>query len=162
MAHEFYATIEGTKQGKFKGESPRKDHKDKIAGLSFEYETIIPTDVASGQPSGKRQHKPIVITKEWGAASPQFFQACVTNEAMKNVLFEFIKTDAAGKEHVYYTIKLENAFISAYKPYTGREEGAKHRETADTFELEEIHFTFQKILVTNLDAKTSAQDDWRE
>ena len=27
-------------------------------------------DVATGQASGKRQHKPISVVKEWGAASP--------------------------------------------------------------------------------------------
>lgn len=26
--------------------------------------------MATGQASGKRQHSPILITKEWGAASP--------------------------------------------------------------------------------------------
>ena len=29
-----------------------------------------PRDMASGQASGKRMHKPFVITKEWGAVSP--------------------------------------------------------------------------------------------
>ena len=29
-----------------------------------------PRDVATGQASGKRQHQPVRITKEWGAASP--------------------------------------------------------------------------------------------
>ncbi|MEO7411200.1 MAG: hypothetical protein ABIU10_07765 [Sphingomicrobium sp.] len=30
-----------------------------------------PRDAASGQASGKRQHKPLTIIKEWGAAPPQ-------------------------------------------------------------------------------------------
>jgi type VI secretion system secreted protein Hcp len=161
MAHEFYVSIEFTKQGKNKGESLRKDHKDKITGLSFEYELQVPTDAATGNPSGKRQHKPIVITKEWGASSPQLFQACCHNETLKKVKFEFIKADSAGKEHVYYQIELENAHVSSYKPYTGREEGAKHVEATDTFELEEIEFTFEKISLVNNDAKTTAMDDWR-
>src|SRR5260370_42082542 len=61
MAHEFYVQIDFTKQGKNKGESLRTAHKDKITGLSFEYELLVPTDAATGHPSGKRQHKPIVI-----------------------------------------------------------------------------------------------------
>jgi len=162
MAHEFYVSIEFTKQGKIKGESLRKDHKDKITGLSFEYEIQVPTDAATGHPSGKRQHKPIVITKEWGASSPQLFTACAHNETLKKVLFEFIKAAKDGKEHVYYTITLENAHVSSYKPYTGREEGAKHVEATDTFELEEIEFTFEKIQLDNKDANTSAYDNWIE
>ncbi len=161
MAHEFYVTVEGTKQGKFKGESQRNVHKDKFAGLSFEYEVQSPRDAATGQASGKRQHSPIRITKEWGASSPQLFQACTSNEVLKSVLFEFVKTDPAGKETIYYTIKLDNATISVYKPYTGQEEGAKHTEALDTFELEEIAFTFQKIELTHKLANTTAMDDWR-
>jgi type VI secretion system secreted protein Hcp len=162
MAYEFYATIEGTKQGKFQGESPRKDHAGKFVGLKFEYEVISPRDVATGMPSGKRQHKPIVISKEWGAASPQLFTACVRNEILKKVKFEFIKTDKAGKEHVYYTIELENATIAAYKPFTRQEEGAKHEAEYDTQEMEDITFTFEKITLSNTDAKTSASDSWIE
>ena len=33
-----------------------------------------PRDSASGQATGKRQHKPITITKEWDAASPQLMK----------------------------------------------------------------------------------------
>ena len=50
MAHEFYVTIEGTKQGKFKGESLRKDHAAKFAGLSIEYSVQSPRDAATGMP----------------------------------------------------------------------------------------------------------------
>ena len=35
------------------------------------YRVISPRDPASGQASGKRQHKPVTFIKEWGAASPQ-------------------------------------------------------------------------------------------
>src|ERR1700758_2744129 len=105
MAFEFYVSITGKKQGRFKGESTgvgRRTTKDRIPGLRFEFETISPRDAASGLPPGKRQHKPVVITKEWGAASPQLYQALVTNEVLSTVLFEFLKTDPNGKEVVYY------------------------------------------------------------
>ena len=38
---------------------------------SAAYEVTSPRDIATGQASGKRMHKPFVIRKEWGAASPQ-------------------------------------------------------------------------------------------
>ena len=34
------------------------------------YRIVSPRDLATGQSSGKRMHKPFVITKEWGPASP--------------------------------------------------------------------------------------------
>ncbi len=160
MAHEFYVAFEFTKQGKSKGESPRDAHKEKIAGLSFEYEVIAPRDVATGAASGKRQHKPVRFTKEWGAASPQLFQAVATNEVIKSVLFEFIQTNANGEEVVYHTIKLTNATVSRLRQYT--EESAKHEESADTHELEEVELTFQKIDMENKLGKTSATDDWHK
>jgi len=38
---------------------------------ALEHEVKSPRDVATGQASGKRMHKPFIITKEWGASSPQ-------------------------------------------------------------------------------------------
>lgn len=35
------------------------------------YRVISPRDLASGQASGKRMHKPFTIVKEWGPATPQ-------------------------------------------------------------------------------------------
>ena len=94
MAYEFYVSIEGTKQGKFKGESTREAHRDKIPALAFSYEVTSPRDVATGQASGRRQHGPVTFVKAWGAASPQLFQALTTNEVLKTVLFEFVGTNA--------------------------------------------------------------------
>ena len=34
------------------------------------YRIVSPRDLATGQSSGKRMHKPFLITKEWGPASP--------------------------------------------------------------------------------------------
>ncbi|WP_309602506.1 hypothetical protein [Sphingomonas sp.] len=35
------------------------------------YQVKGPRDAASGQATGKRQHKPVTFVKEWGAATPQ-------------------------------------------------------------------------------------------
>ena len=93
MAYEFYVTVEATKQGRLKGESTRERKGDRLSGISFHYSVGSPRDAASGQASGKRQHQPVSFVKEWGAASPQLFQAAVTNEVLKSVLFEFVRTN---------------------------------------------------------------------
>jgi type VI secretion system secreted protein Hcp len=166
MAYEFYVSVEGTKQGKLKGESPRDSHKEKIAGLSYRHEIKSPRDVATGQASGKRQHGPILITKEWGASSPQFFQALVTNEVLKSVLFEFFHTTPDGLEEVYHTVKLTNATISSIRYMTGSDgessNSSKHSGAYDTHELEEVGFTYQRIELENKPGKTSAEDDWHK
>lgn len=163
MAYEFYVTIEGTRQGAFKGESVREAHSSKIAGLSYRHEITSPRDVATGQASGKRQHGPITITKEWGASSPQIFQALVTNEVLKSVLFEFFHTTPDGLEEVYQTVKIVDATVSKLSQMTGTGESAgssKTTATYDTHELEEVSFTYRRIEVENLPGQTSAEDDW--
>ena len=157
MAYEYYVTITGEKQGAFKGETPRESQTGKIPCLAFDYGVQSPRDVATGQPSGKRQHQPITITKEWGASTPQIFQALTTNERLPSVLFEFVRTTPEGLEEVHHTIKLTNATISSVKQYVGT---VKHENTADTHELEDVSFTFQQIDLDNKGGSTSASDNW--
>ena len=38
---------------------------------AFFHEVKAPRDVATGQASGKRTHKPVTFVKEWGPATPQ-------------------------------------------------------------------------------------------
>jgi len=160
MAYEFYVSIEGQKQGKFKGESPRDAHKAKLPGVRFSYECVSPRDANTGQASGKRQHRPVTFTKEWGAASPQIFQALVTNEVLKTVLFEFVHTTPEGTEEVYHTVKLTNATVSGLQQFVGQSEEGSKGELYATRELETVSMTFQKIEIENKVGKTVAMDDW--
>lgn len=159
MAYEFYVSIEGTKQGKFKGESIRDAHADKIPGLALDWEIKSPRDVSSGLASGKRQHGPITFTKEWGPASPQIFQALCTNEVLKSVLFEFIRTTKEGTEEVHYTIKLVDATVASLKPHVGM---AKHEGRTDVHELEDVAVTYRRVELESKLGKTMATDDWTQ
>lgn len=155
MASEFYVTIEGTQQGQLKGESIRDAHRDKMAGLSFRYAVGSPREAATGQASGKRQHQPISFVKEWGPASPQLFTAALTNESLKSVLFEFMKTDErSGEEVVFHTIKLTNAFVTTIEQYID-----PGTESHDTVALEKVSLSFQRIEIANLAGNTSAIDE---
>jgi type VI secretion system secreted protein Hcp len=157
VAYEFYVSIEGTKQGKFKGESDREVHREKIAGIGFSHEVASPRDAASGQASGKRQHTPITFVKEWGAASPQIFQALTTNEVLKTVLFEFIATNENGEEEVVDTISLTNATVSRMRRHLDVDVG---QPTADLNPLDEVSLTYTKIEIENKRGKTMAADEW--
>jgi type VI secretion system secreted protein Hcp len=86
MANQSYMTIAGTKQGKFKGQS----QSGKFTPiLSFDMSMQSPRDAATGQASGKRQHKPIAVLVPWTTACPQLFTAMMTNESLESVVFEF-------------------------------------------------------------------------
>jgi type VI secretion system secreted protein Hcp len=161
-ASSFEVTIEGTKQGKFKGEAARGG--DKIAGLAFHYDVKSGRDMASGMPAGKRQHGAITFTKAVDSSSPQLFQALVSNEPLKTVTFEFRSVNATGEEFIFYQITLSNAMISEVEQYTGTGTGAavaaKHTSAVDAPLLEDVSVTFQRIEVENKVGKTSAVDDW--
>lgn len=141
---EMFVTIEGTQQ-KFKSESVRKGFEKAVPAISFTYGVKSPRDSASGQASGKRQHKPITFIKEWGASTPQLFQALVTNEQLKSVTIEFVQTssgEGAGGDFVYHTIKLTNAYVTELDQF-------KRSSPDDPRDLEAVSFTHQKIEMTN-------------
>jgi type VI secretion system secreted protein Hcp len=159
--YPFYITINGSIQRTFKGEiTDKPSHPDQQYGLAFSYEVTSPTDRASGQASGKRQHGPVTITKEWGAASPQIFQAWVRNEVLSSVVLEFVRTDPNGTESVYQKITLTNARIVQIKSFKDLYRISDF--SSDSRELESVSFSFEKILIENVPGKTSAQDDWRQ
>ena len=162
MGYAFSVEIKGKTQGAFKGEGSREATRNKIEGLSFAYDLKSPRDLSTGQASGKRQHSPIKIVKGWGAATPQLFQALVTNEVLTLVTLEFRKTNANGEEFVYYRIKLTDANVSEIRQFSrdGIENATAKNTPADASELEEVSLTFRKIEVENTEGKTMGADDW--
>jgi type VI secretion system secreted protein Hcp len=170
MASPGYLSVKGARQGQFKGESTRANRNDWIPILAFEMSVESPRDAATGQASGKRQYKPVKITKEWGEASPQALAACATNEVLTTVALEFLRIGPDGNEYTYQTVNLTNAAISGVFRFKGEPpEDAEvpssdlhpeHSGSQDTHELEEWEFVFQKIEVTDKDGATTFADDW--
>jgi type VI secretion system secreted protein Hcp len=142
--------ITGQKTGVFKGDSTQKGHEDEILVSGYQFELDSPRDAASGQATGKRQYKPIVVTKQLGASSPQLVQACATNENLNKVVIDFYKSDRTGKLVNFYRVTLTDASISSDKQYS-----------AGNTVNEDIAFVFRKITQEDLVAKTSFTDDWQ-
>ena len=126
---------------------------------AFAMDLKSPHDAATGQISGRRQWAPVVVTKYWGAASPQGLSACATNEVLTDVVIEFMKTSSQGEEYVFERVTLTNAVIGETRRFTSRrpDDGAA---PASPLELEDWSFSFQKIEVDDNDGKTSFADDW--
>ena len=104
------------------------------------HEVISPRDPASGLPTGKRQHKPITITMQWGPSTPLFLNALVNNENLTSVLIGLLRN---GQQVA--TITLTNASVSDYVEQGGNAQ---------------ISFTYQKITWTWNDGGITAGDDW--
>jgi type VI secretion system secreted protein Hcp len=103
---------------------------------------VSPRDPATGLPTGKRQHKPITITKEIDAASPLLYKACVTNENLSEVV---INLDSPGGSTPTTTVKLTNASCA---------------DLEHDGQTEKVSFTFQKIEWTYINGGITASDDW--
>lgn len=147
-ANTIRMSIESSRQGQLKGTGG----KPWIEVLQFDESVLSPRDASTGMGSGKRQHAPIKITKEVGAASLQLQKALATGEVLKEVVFEFIR-DNAGKQLAYRTIKLVNAQIVSIQRKVGS--GRESRE------LEEISFAYEKVEQTNNAGGKTPIDSWK-
>ncbi|MEO5781739.1 MAG: type VI secretion system tube protein TssD [Ginsengibacter sp.] len=157
MALNAYLTIKGAVQGQIKGGVTQKGKEGQIAAYAYHHEIISPRDAASGLPSGKRQHKPLTITKEIDKSTPLLLKALVTNESLKEVNIHFFANSATGMEVQNYTVKLINAAIASISQDMALnkiEPGIKLPV------LEEISFTYQKIEWTWIDGGITTTDDW--
>ncbi len=154
-------SAEGTKQGKFKGESSRSKFTDRAEIAGYLQEVTSPRDAASGMASGKRTHLPLMVLKQSGASSPQFFQALTNGEVLKTVTIDFYKIDGGSTELNYYTVTLTNATVSGYKQFIGPLENEKFNP-ANNILYDEIKFTFQKIMIEDKISKTMTVDDWTQ
>jgi len=155
QADNIYISVKGARQGAFKGEVLQKGFETKIAGLKFRYELVSPRDPASGLPTGKRQHKPVTLTKEWGAASPQLFQALAANETLPEVVIDFVGVDPkTGAMALSHSLKLINASIADISYST------EPIATGGVRQLEDVSFTFGVIELVDVRSNTMSRDSW--
>ena len=146
--------LKGKKQGQLQGEGAHAG-KHQFAALALDYQVQSPRDRATGQPAGKRQHSPLAIVKEWGAATPQIFQALVTNEVLESVEIDCYGRSKEGKETLVHKLKLTNASVASI-----RQSGGAQLRPGDPAELETVAFVFEKIEQTSLPGGVVASDDW--
>lgn len=158
MALPAYLSIKTKKSGAFKGNVKIVGREGQIAILAVSHDIISPRDVASSLPTGKRQHKPFIITKELDNTTPLFYTTLAINDQITDFVLTFYTIRSSdGKEVAVYTVTLKNANISSIhfeKP------NVKFSEVASHPTMEVIAITYQKIEWVYLDGGIRAQDDW--
>lgn len=159
-----YMKITGQKSGQIKGSVTQKGREGSIMVIAVSHSIVSPRDANSGLPTGKRMHKPFVITKELDQASPKLYNALVNNENLSTIEIDFwtpqIKaTQGTGQEVQHYTVKLTNANIASID---FKMPNNKNPELTRYAEYEEVAFTYEKIEWTWKDGgNVSASDSWR-
>ncbi len=162
MASNAYMTITAQKQGHITGSVTQKGKEGQIAVFAVNHEIISPRDPASGLPTGKRMHKPLVITKELDKSTPLLYNVLCTNENLPEVILRFWAPSMSaatglGTEVQNFTIKLTNASIASIVLDM---ENNKLTEQMKLPVLQQISFTYQKIEWTWTDGGITASDDW--
>ncbi|HET9017168.1 MAG TPA: type VI secretion system tube protein Hcp [Thermomicrobiaceae bacterium] len=112
----FTLTISGEKQGTFLGDPGLSGNAIAGYGFAAEVGSAVPKDLISGLASGKRQYQPVTIVKEWGASSPQIFQAALTGEVLQ-VSIVFGTTDIKNKLNSGFKMELKDAVVADQKLY---------------------------------------------
>lgn len=158
-AENIYCSFKGAKQGLINGDRGLGGDATLIPIQALGQDVAVPRDDASGLPTGRRQYQPLQLQKSLDRASPQLFQALVTNERLSSVTCTFYRARpfmADGTPKPYFVIKLTNANLTGLQlSGHGAAGGA-----ANAGEHETISLTFQKIELTDLDSGVTSQDDW--
>ncbi len=110
--------IEGQTQGTIDGDLTLPGEEGNIGAMGFSSSVDTPTDPASGQPTGRRQYSPIMISKSFDVASVRMNQAFLTNERLAQVLLHFYTTGGQGQDIHYYSAELVDASIVSYDQST--------------------------------------------
>jgi type VI secretion system secreted protein Hcp len=152
-----YLRVVGTKQGEIRGSVTQKGREGRIAVIAVSHEIISPRDAESGMATGKRQHKPIAITKEVDRASTGLRTMLIGNEAAKEWELQFFRPVPTGQETQYLTIRLTNAVIASIEMTMPNN---KRADSAGLETYEEVEFVYQKIEWTWVDGGLTAMDDW--
>lgn len=119
-----------------------------ISVISMGHAIVTPRDAASGLPTGRRQHSPFTIVKQFDKASPKLFEACATGRHIPSAILSVRRAGATGQPETFYTITLTDCLITSMS--TGFPN------------LEQVEFTYQKIEWTYVDGGITASDDWTE
>ncbi|HTG57024.1 MAG TPA: type VI secretion system tube protein TssD [Niabella sp.] len=148
MALNAYLKITGSKQGVIKGSCIQRGKEGLIEVIAFDHEITSPRDAATGQASGKRQHGPLVVTKELDKSTTALIQALIQNETLSSFELKFFAPNklgtagGQGAESNHFTIRLKNASISGIKTVMLNN---KNPELSKYAEYEEYSFVYEEI-----------------
>jgi type VI secretion system secreted protein Hcp len=128
------------KLGDIKGEATDAAHKEWINLSSFAHGITEQRDSASGLPTGKRRHKPVVITKPVDKATPLMLELLTQGGVVPFVRLDFV---ADGPRPRFYQITLENVLVSSYQ--TGGSAGDEVPTESFSLNYEKIKWTYTEF-----------------
>ncbi len=156
MALNAYLELEGESQGEMHGSVQQAGREGRIMVIGVDHHIAMLQD-DRGQFTGKRQHAPLVITKEVEASSPKLMAAMANHEKLTKFKLEFWQPSSSGQEMQFYTIELHDAYIAdAHFEMLNNKvpENMRHAER------EHIAFSYRQIVWTFMHGGITAIDRW--
>jgi type VI secretion system secreted protein Hcp len=156
-ADSAYMTVTDRNGAVIAGGVTIKGHEKSMQVLGFSHEIVSPRDPATGQATGKRQHKPLLVTKPLDQSTPLLFQALVRGDTLKSVEIKFYSTGVDGREVNTYTILLTNVHITSLSTSLP---DVRDPQKAGYSESDALSFVYEKITWTWVQGNITATDDW--
>ena len=138
------------------------DRAGSIECLSFYYGLMAPRDLNSGRLTGRRQHEWVRIHKYIDITTPRLLSALCINNPVDSAEFRFFRlnSDGSGAEEHYFTVLLENGYISSVK-LLNKDSVMDSNETLAM--MEEVTFAFNKVTWTHeIGGVTDSDICWSE
>jgi type VI secretion system secreted protein Hcp len=162
VALNAYLKLVGQKTGAIEGSVTQKGREGKIMVIAASHDIATPRDAASGLPTGRRMHKPFVITKEVDRASVSLHQLQRDNEVCREWELQFWTPQlraatGTGAEVQYFTITLSNASVTEINMQMPN---TRHPDLMKLETFEEVAFNYESIQWTWNDGGLTASDDW--
>ena len=123
------------------------DRQNTIECSSFSWGAFVPTDPASATPSGERRYEPVKVIKRIDKSTPLLAKALTMGQPVTAAEFRFYRpdTEGSGAEVHFYTILLENGYITGISALS--EDAIVGGANAPPM-METVSFVFQKITWT--------------
>ena len=140
------------------GEKYVEDHEDEFMVQAISHEMMIPRDPQSGQPTGRRVHYPLTVTKYLDKSSPLLAAALSGGTRLDLCRLSFYRTSPLGQQELYYTVELHDAAITSIRLMMPN---ALDQVTQHYGHMEEVSFSYREIIWTHEIGGTQGEDDWR-
>ncbi|BCA41631.1 hypothetical protein GKAS_00571 [Kluyvera ascorbata ATCC 33433] len=99
-----------------KGGCDVQNREFSIEFKGFHHNLSIPTDNATGKPTGMRQHSSMLVIKEFDYSSPYLYKAVATGQVLQKAELKWYKINDAGQEVEYFNMLLEGVRIVSVSP----------------------------------------------
>lgn len=156
MPLPLHLTIIAEQQGEIEGSCEWDDREGSILVQGFEHVVELPQD-SRGIASGRRVHRPIVITKEIDKSTPMLYQALCTGELLTEMELKWYRIDGSGEEELYYAMRMYNGIVTKIHP---RVENVLIKENAQLKHMEDVYIAYEKIIWTWEPDGIEYEDAW--